>query len=279
MVDNQSIAILENLIPYAKSNAISETSFTFFLEQVLINPQDFLNKIQEEFKSFFQEINLISRSVITIDGKGLDKTEDGIIGFVLTNYENGSKRWIVKLDREGEMQRLSIHCLFYKDWDDYLKTTTYVLNVIVNSGRELFINAYSLGYVDQFDWIDDSFPNLEEIFSKDSDLLPLAILQSKKTWSYSFQINQKSVTESFKKDYIDRIDISIREFKSKLNFLIIHNTLQELDLPQTLKNLFADSTIQEALQFAHGNNKKIIKSIFTPPVLEKMGMNKKKKND
>ena len=68
----------------------------------------------------------------------------------------------------------------------------------------------------------------------------------------------------------------LRKKETNYNILLAHNTIQELNSPETINKLFNDSLIDSLLDFAHKNNKRIVNAILTEPVTQKMGMNKNK---
>jgi uncharacterized protein (TIGR04255 family) len=267
---------LENLIPYSKNNAISETVFTLFLEQPIVKPEEFVINANTVFNGFFHQNQLITSRNISINELGKPQNvSDEISGFLFKYFENGNERWLLKADKFGEIQRVSLHCLLYKDWNDYKSNVLKIFKEISDFRKDLFVRAYSLSYIDQFDWMEDSEPPMNEIF-KQSEMLPNILLKSNETWNYSVQITKKSEINNIEKSYTDRIDAALRKKETNYNILLAHNTIQELNSPETINNLFNDSLIDTLLDFAHKNNKKIVNTILTEPVTHKMGMNKNK---
>ncbi len=263
---------LDKLYLYASNNALSEATLALFIEQPLVKLEEFELLLQEELKELFQEFKLQSSKTVSVSKNDIS-VKDNISGFQMNGYENGKKRWLIQAKPTHPYYSLSIHCLLYKGWSDYKETLLNILKKISTLRKGIFTRALSLTYVDQFNWLEEEFPNTDIIF-KESDFIPKSILNSKKPWQFGLEINNNR-TYKYKDslEYLDKIDAFIRKIdNANYNIVLIHNTVCEIKEIETIENLLSQQNFTEHLDFAHNNNKKIIKSILKNEVLEKMGI-------
>ena len=263
---------LDKLYLYASNNALSEATLALFIEQPLVKLEEFESLLKGELKELFQEFKLQPSKTVSFS-KSKISVEDAITGFEMNGYENGKKRWIIQAKPTHPYYSISIHCLLYKGWNDYKETLLEILKKISILRKGIFTRALSLIYVDQFNWLEEEFPNASLIF-KDSRFLPKSIFDSNKPWQFGLEINnERTYKEKHTLQYLNKIETFIRKVdEANYNIGLIHNTVCEIKEMETIENLLNQKAFTEHLEFAHDNNKKIIKSILKDEVLAKMGL-------
>jgi len=266
---------LNKLYLYASNNALSEATLALFIEQPLVKLEEFELLLKDDLKELFQEFNLqVSKTVSFSVSKSKISVEDNITGFLINGYEDGKKRWVLQAKPTHPYYSISIHCLLYKGWSDYKEILLEILKKISTLRKGIFTRALSLTYVDQFNWLEEEFPSANLIF-KDSKFLPKSIFDSNKPWQFGLEIkHERTYKEKHTLEYLNKIETFIRKVdEANYNIGLIHNTVCEIQEIETIENLLSQKAFNEHLEFAHNNNKKVIKSILKNEVLSKMGIN------
>lgn len=264
--------MLEKLITYAKDNAISEATFTIYLGSKVKTPEELKPLIYTSLKSTFQEFGVLDRS-IRVGGKSIQ--ENVTVAYRLSGFENEKLRWVLQVNQDSETPSISIHCLKYKDWKEFSETVIHTIKEVSLLKEDISAHFFSLSYIDQFNWLDEKLPIMETLFQP-NDFLPKSVLNTDALWKFGLVLSNKNNNfGDFEFKYTDKIDITTNQVNPSIfNIGLIHNTMLSYGRVESLKGFLENGKIKNALEFAHKNNKKILRSMLQDEVLEKMGMNK-----
>ncbi len=271
---------LDNLIPFKKEHSISEAVFSFFLPNKILDPHRFetLLKPGEPFAELFQSFKVLEGFQIGMNlqpqNVGEVKTDfkkTGDDGFQFESYREGALDWLV---RYGPNQRgpvaLSFHSLNYPGWQDFYDKVFKFISGIVQIDNSIYAQAYSLNYIDQFDWIGDSFPPNEQIFNSNSKYIPQLIFEIDKEWNYSTtnirKVGAQNITEN--------INIGV-EFvvNNKYNLYIIHHVASMFEEIKNLREMCEGrEDLKKSANSMHDLNKIFLKDLLTTEVLTKINI-------
>lgn len=74
---------------------------------------------------------------------------------------------------------ISYHSLSYADWDLFFSDFQEIIMTLSSFSGDLFVNAFSLHYIDEFEWKSESEIKPKQIFNTSSNLLPKDFFTSK----------------------------------------------------------------------------------------------------
>lgn len=266
--------MLKKLVTYSKDNAIAEATFSLFLDKSISKSQDFEELLNYGLKDFFHQFQIVEEKNVALQDNNYEISTRSNAGFIMTGFENDKRRWVIQTRDTPVYPTLSIHCLKYKNWEDFFETVKKILFSISKFRSNIYVNFFSLSYVDKFNWLDQQLPVMSEIF-KANQFLPEAVLNTNQVWTSSLVINKdKLMKNDTNFSYTDKIDISTYRNPEKDYYSInlVHNTILSFGTTEKLEKLLETKTLSKALEFCHTNNKVVVKSILQKPVLEKMGI-------
>ena len=255
------------LKPVSDKHSVKEVVITLFLANPIIKPERFEALIKDKFKDKFQKFEKVNQVQFQLKGKeggSIESTPPSIlenVGFKFQRFEEG--KMVTALQGVNELLRnfISYHSLDYLDWDLFLPDFKIVLIEVANFHPELFVNAFSLHYIDEFVWDSDEEIEPKNIFNENSTLLPKEF--------FSCQLNNYQLT-TVKKDkfvYFDRLEIQVEDRPKKF-ITISHNVIHNLNDNIALNNLVESTDLKDMLDHAHLLNKKTLVSILTNEVCD-----------
>ncbi len=250
--------MVEGLIPASGKHSITRVVATIFVPQTFLKPEDAFGKVKDlkEF-SKYQKKTIIKPTTISIKNNSFGVTSNEIAGFLFEEYdESGRLKNILKLENIRENQSvITIENRVYKDWNHFKKRL--IEDVKSLSGKiDIYIDAISLTYVDEFRWINAGKINVDSIFNTESELLNKKFRDSKNgtliliSQGSNEETNFEEKTEiSFNND-VKRVAMS-HQYAIKLNGLELFNGLEKSG---DFENYYDES---------HNANKQILFDILT----------------
>jgi uncharacterized protein (TIGR04255 family) len=262
----------EKIKPIKEKNSIREAVISVLLANQILKPEKYKALIETDLKDTFQLFEPLSQVKLqfkNVEGK-IGQPDPQITdnaGFKFSSFKNGN---LVKaLQGLNEVGRtfISFHCLDYNSWDEFYKEYNSIINVIAKQQTEIFINACSLHYIDEFLWIDEKSKLDVNLFLKNkNEYLPETFYNSANT---AYTLVTEKVNGNIK--YIDRIEVVVNS-GIRPNLIISHNVTQPLKNIVELKELINDSTFNEIFSNAHIHNKEILGNLLTDEVQVLIGL-------
>ena len=261
----------EILRPINDTHSIKEAVITLFLSNPIIKPERFDALIKNEFKEVFQKFEPTSQVEFQFKGK-----ENGIVegsaplvqenvGFIFSKFDQG--KTVAALQARNEVSRtfISYHSLDYSDWDIFFDEFIKLASTVANFHSQLFVNAFSLHYIDEFEWLNKGEIDAKQVFNENATLLPKDFFQSKVT-------NYQLVTlKSNSYEYYDRIEIKVEQ-RPKTFLTVSHNVVQNLNDNVLMNDLISSAKFKEMLYLAHEQNKNTLENIFREDVCSLIGL-------
>ncbi|MBK7375841.1 MAG: TIGR04255 family protein [Chitinophagaceae bacterium] len=261
-------SLIEKIKPFSGRHSIKEATISTFLVNQIIKPERFQKLIETTFKNKFKQFTTLEQVQVQIQKKG----EASIVntntvkntGFRFSGFNEKGKNTIVFQGLNEERRKfLSFHYLEYNTWAEFYKDYSETIVDFTGAAEDLlFVNSFSLQYVDVFNWTgttDEFIADL--IFNRSSQILPAKFFESKFSRTYLLTIEQEF--EGLK--FLDRIEIKI-ENKILPEITISHNVAHQLDNEQELSSLVKESNFNKMLTIAHRRNKETLGDILNEDI-------------
>lgn len=269
--DEKEILMIENYLkPFSANHSIREAVISVFLVNPIVKPERFQKLIEEGFKQDFHafeavgavEIELKTGIKGVIEQKAQNMTN---VGFKFIGFNQGKISRIFQGMNERGRTFISYHSFAYTRWDEYLIEYLKFIKILSEGQGDMFINAVSIHYVDQFRWIPDTPLKLNKVFNDKTRYLSQAFLESSGPTNFVFN------TQAISGDFVhsDRLEIKVDEKNSK-DISISHNMTKRLDDLKNLESLTHGESgyFNDILQELHRANKIILEDILTQEVKE-----------
>jgi len=260
------MADLETVLkPVSGNHSVKEVVITLFLANPIVKPERFEALIKDKFKDKFHKFDKVNQFQFQLKGKEGGSVESAPpsilenVGFKFHRFEEG--KTVTALQGVNEVLRnfISYHSLDYSDWDLFFPDFKSILIEVANFHPELFVNAFSLHYIDEFVWDSNEEINPTKVFNDKSTLLPNEF--------FSCRLNNYQLT-TVKKDtfeYFDRLEIQVEDRPKKF-ITISHNIIHTLNDSVVLNKLIESAQLKNMLDHAHLLNKRTLVSILTKEV-------------
>jgi uncharacterized protein (TIGR04255 family) len=263
------MALGELLKPANEHHSIKECVVTLFLAAPILKPASFKKLLETDFlKTSFQQFELLQERMIDIslaqDQPTARAAGNYDIGFQFKSFKNGDIDFLLRGVNDFHRQYLSFHSLQYTRWMPYCEQLKKTMAALSMSDETLFFNAFSLHYIDEFEWLEETDIDPKLIFRADADALPTSFFSTTKA-SLSLETETVGVPAFF-----DRYDIYFNP-NTNPNIRIAHNVTCVLDDLYSLKDTFypeASVFFDEKLNEAHIRNKKSLKNLLTQDVCD-----------
>lgn len=255
------------LIPVSGNHSIKEAVITLFLGSPIMNPETYESLLKDGFNGRYQKFGKVNQLQFQLVGKeegGIESKSPQLlenIGFRFQKFKDGNLIEALQGVNEQLRNFISFHSLNYNDWDIFFPEFRSVLNTISDFQKNLKVKAFSLHYIDEFSWNDNSDINVDLVFNKQSELLPVEFFNCK--------LNNYQITKfkDNKFSYIDRLEIKIDDSQQK-SITVSHNLISELESVVELNELINSTNFEEKLNHAHSINKQVLISLLKKDVCE-----------
>lgn len=253
------------LHPSNDSHSVKEAVISLFFDKPIQKPESFESLLKNGLSKYFDSFDTENQVQFQLSNKieELSKNQPQVkkdVGFRFSNIKNGKVANVLQARNEINRQFISYHTLAYDDWDIFFQD---FLDISKNIGKvqpELCVQAFSLHYIDEFNWSKDIKIDLQKIFREESNYLSKAFFKSK-------LVNYNLTTINENPEYFDRLDISRSELKNCV-LSISHNLTRKLEYSSPLTELLEGKLLTEVLEDAHDKNKKLLLDMLTKEVCE-----------
>ncbi|WP_159290987.1 TIGR04255 family protein [Tenacibaculum maritimum] len=226
--------MIDGLIPVSGGHSITRVIATIFIPQSFLKPEDTFDKVKDLVSfSTYQKKTIIKPTTISIKNNSLGVTSDQVSGFLFEEYDvDGRLKNIFKVENIRENQSvITLENRVYSNWLDFKER--FINDVKVLSEKiDLYVDAISLTYVNEFRWIKSEKIDVNSIFNSESELLNKKFRDSKNgtliliSQGLEDKYSCEEKTEvSFNND-VKRIAMS-HQYGIKLNNLELFNTINE----------------------------------------------------
>lgn len=257
------------LVPISGSNSISRVIATIFLPQPFLKPKDVFAKLSILSKfNTYQKKNLTSKQTINIHNESFNLSNEDNNGFIFEEFDiDGKTDNIIRVENNNNQALITFESRKYSTWELTRERLINEINEIAQH-IDLYIDAISLTYVDEFIWKSKEDIDVTNIFNENSELLNKKFLKAHNgTLVLITQTNQ-----SGKLNFIEEKTEVV--FHNELKRIIINHTcalkLSEISIYLEEKD---SSDIKLYFDNAHTSNKTILKDLLTIENQKLIGLN------
>lgn len=255
------------LKPCAGPHSIKEATISFFLASKILKPQEYQTLLSGKVLSDYQQFQIIKQIQVNLGAINNAQIQiNNNIGFKIVKFEDGKESNVIQGINEENRFFFSFHSLKYTCWNDFFNKAKSDIENVGNVQNGHYAIAYSLQYIDEFEYTDSNFYDANDIFKKTylpDDAFKSSILD--------YSLNLDKTIEG--KKYLDRIAINVRDIINRGKIIsIIHNITFVLPEPEQLTQLLHSDGFNHNMEIAHTENKNSIKSILTDQVCAKIGL-------
>lgn len=260
--------MLNFLSPVSENHSIGRAISTVFFPQEVLKPELLFNKIRDNFNGKYAKKGpLITRDII-IENKNnqtITKRKEQITGFVFEEFDKqGKLKNVLKLENAGKQFSLRFETRSYDNWSDFKDSFINDFQVVSNA-QNMFIEAFSLTYIDEFRWLSDNKIPTEKIFNSESELISNRFLDS---INGNMVLHNQSVSRGYLSE--ERIDISFSNDLKRVS--LNHQAVNKLDDIYSLEELLKDGSLISRFDDAHQRNKNFLKENLTKEVQMLIGL-------
>jgi uncharacterized protein (TIGR04255 family) len=183
----------------------------------------------------------------------IDKPENTGIRFLAE--EDGNVTKLMQGINEFNRTYLSYHNFNYKRWQPFLEEYLVHITEIASNLDSINAEAFSLYYVDEFEWDSEDKIESRGIFNVNSRYLPSEFFNV-------FNSNSILITEKLFENNVcyDRIEISVDNNRKIVK--ISHNLTRVLTETTPLISLIKSAEFSRILNWAHEQNKFLLKEVL-----------------
>lgn len=189
-------------------------------------------------------------------------------GFKMLGFEDGKVSDIIQAIPQPTQTLLTFNTVNYKGWSDFMpKSIKYALS-IAEIDKDLKLEALGVMFVDEFFFEEQSRYDPKEIFNLDSPNLPQSIFDSDRT---DYNLSNHKVSDGF--DYMENISMQLfneADFGRKV-IRITGNIMSNVQ-PLSFKEVLESKDLRDYLDFAHNQNKIMLRSILSEGALKMIGL-------
>lgn len=254
--------------PISGKHSISKVIANIFLPQGIIRPDNLFNKLQEKNALNSYQKKGISRSqTINFNQNILNISDNEISGFVCEEFSPiGKSINVLKVENVNgnSKSQINFECREYDRWQPFRERFYKDVNEIAKD-YQLFVEAISLNYVDEFIWNSPENIPIKEIFDEHSEFLNSSFYKSHN--GTIVLISQSAMTD-IKPLKEEKIEIL---FNNDIKRVIVNHTVAIK--PRDIK-IFTEEfeTLSSYFEEAHSINKDLLKNILTQKTQNIIGL-------
>lgn len=259
--------MLDNLYPILGEHSINRTLISLYLPQMVLKPEKLFEKLNIEYFTKYQRRNLLHSKTISFVNKNNtvsivdEKINENIVGFIFEEFnDDGVVENILILKNENNKSSINFETRNYTSWEIFFKRFYTDLQNVFDQ-QDLYFEAISLTYEDEFIWKSESKIPVYDIFEKNFELINSKFLNSTNGTIVLFSQNEDNKIE-------EKTEISFNNESKRIQIIHQHVTKFQdiIDSNSLSKN------IKDKLDVAHLSNKITLNSLLTKEVKQKINL-------
>lgn len=198
------------------------------------------------------------------------KTEETIIeqsqdsGFKLLSYSDGELSFLVQGINQFDKGMLSFNTLKYESWSVFLNQVKEIIPKVIEHRSNYLVKSFGLLYIDEFKAINPKEFNISQIFNLESDFVPRAV-----SGSSLLDYNLNFRKEDGRRQWAESLTVNIDATKKVIS---IYNNVSFAIVPVKFQDLITGDDMEETLNHAHFENKKLLKDLLNKEVCKMIGL-------
>lgn len=255
-----------NLHTFKDNHAIKEAVISFTISPQIINPSSYcvlLNEGQPLFGKYhkFEPVKLKEVKIESdLNNQTVESIKDA--GFKFIAFKEGKTSKIIQGLPQPRHALLTFNTVDYQGWTQFKEESLDVAKNIASFQPIYLVHAFSLMYIDEFYFDNGSKYNPKELFNLESRNLPRGIEDSDFV-DYNFNLRRHHEG----RNYFENVSVKVFNEEQKKTIRITENLTFEIQV-MPLVNVLEKSDIKTYLDFIHEENKKMLRDILSPQIIQ-----------
>ncbi len=249
---------MQHLKPISRNHSISRVIATFYLPQSFLKPKDVFDKLKGNNNyTNYQRRNLTKIRTININDKNSGFANEKENGFVFEEFyiKTGRLKYIFRIQNIKDKQAsIALETRIYENWNKFKKRVFKDVSNFYDSFN-VYIEAISLNYIDEFIWDSTEKIDVHSIFNENSKLLNERFKSSDNGTLILISQNDSADTIEEKTE----VSFSNRVKRITIN----HQYAKKFESLETFKELYDNNILEKNFDKAHTSNKDILKDILS----------------
>lgn len=258
------MAVSGNLHTIQDNHAIKEAVLSFTITPQIVNPNNYGRLLNEGGPLYnryhkFEPVKLREVKVETgLNTTTFDSIKDA--GFKMIAFRNGCTSEVIQGLSQPRQSLLTFNTVNYEGWKKFSRESIDSAKIIAEFQPIYMVRAFSLMFIDEFYFENETDYRPNVLFNLDSRNLPKGIEDSDFV-DYNFNLHRHYE----KKDFLENVSIKVFNEMGKKTIRITENITFIIN-PIPLVDILKGSDLRIYLDFIHDENKKTLKDILAPEI-------------
>ncbi|MBP9637309.1 MAG: TIGR04255 family protein [Bacteroidaceae bacterium] len=258
------MAVSGNLHTIQDNHAIKEVVLSFTITPQIVNPNQYaalLNEGEPLYNRYhkFEPVKLREVKVETgLNATTYDSIKDA--GFKMIAFRNGCTSEVIQGLSQPRKSLLTFNTVNYEGWQKFSNDSIDAAKIIAEFQPIYTVQAFSLMFIDEFYFKNDTDYKPHLLFNLESRNLPKGIADSDFV-DYNFNLHRHYENKNF----LENVSIKVFNEEGKKSIRITENITFVIS-PTPLVSILKDSDLRIYLDFIHDENKKTLKDILAPEI-------------
>lgn len=257
-----------NIQSIKNGHSVKEAVIFFSVTPYISDTKSYKNLIVEGGGLFgkFQRFEPIKNISVSFNQKteetSIEKSQDN--GFKLLSYSDGELSFLVQGINQFDKGIFTFNTLKYESWNLFLNRVRETAKIIVDFHSDYLVRSFGLLYIDEFRAINPNEFNISQIFNLESDFVPRT-LSSSNLLDYNLNLRKDDGDRQWAENLMVNID-------NPKKIISIYNNVSFAIIPVKFQDFVISEDLEEALNFAHCENKKLLKDLLNRKISKMIGL-------
>ncbi|MBR6197075.1 MAG: TIGR04255 family protein [Bacteroidaceae bacterium] len=255
-----------NLHTFQDNHAIKEAVISFTVSPQIINPLSYVDLLSEGHPLCgkyhkFEPVKLKEMKIESgLNGQTVESIRDA--GFKFIAFKDGKTSKIIQGLPQPRQALLTFNTVDYPGWTQFKEESLTAAKDVARFQQVYQVHAFSLMYIDEFYFDNGNEYNPKELFNLESRNLPRGIEDSDFV-DYNFNLRRHHDG----RNYFENVSVKVFNEGQKKTIRITENLTFEIQaIP--LVDVLEKSDIKNYLDFIHNENKKMLRDILSPQIIQ-----------
>lgn len=257
-----------NIQSIKNGHSVKEAVIFFSVTPYISDTKSYKNLIVEGGGLFgkFQRFEPIKNISVSFNQKteetSIEKSQDN--GFKLLSYSDGELSFLAQGINQFDKGIFTFNTLKYESWNLFLNRVRETAKIIVDFHSDYLVRSFGLLYIDEFRAINPNEFNISQIFNLESDFVPRT-LSSSNLLDYNLNLRKDDGDRQWAENLMVNID-------NPKKIISIYNNVSFAIIPVKFQDFVISEDLEEALNFAHCENKKLLKDLLNRKISKMIGL-------
>ena len=262
------MAATGNIESIKNGHSVKEAVVFFSVTPCISEPKSYKALILDGGGLFgkFQRYEPIKNISVSFNQKteetAIEQSQDS--GFKLLSYANGELSFLAQGINQFDKGVFTFNMLKYESWTLFMNQVVEAAKEIAKFRSNYLVKSFGLLYIDEFRAINPSEFNISQIFNLESDFVPRTLSNSN-LLDYNLNFSKEEGDRQWAENLMVNID-------NNQKIISIYNNVSFAILPVKFQDMVEHEELEDALNFAHGENKKLLKDLLNQEISKMIGL-------